>query len=144
MAGWADLQLTIIARGRIGASPEAELVDRYVKRMRGRLRVIEIGDTASWPRLDDGRTVVLDETGADLTSEALADRIGKWRDDGCRELRFLIGAADGHDAATRASADLLLGFGHATWPHMLVRAMLAEQLYRASTIQAGHPYHRAG
>jgi 23S rRNA (pseudouridine1915-N3)-methyltransferase len=144
MAGWADLQLTIIARGRIGASPEAELVDRYVKRMRGRLRVIEIGDTASWPRLDDGRTVVLDETGADLTSEALADRIGKWRDDGCRELRFLIGAADGHDAATRASADLLLGFGHATWPHMLVRAMLAEQLYRASTILAGHPYHRAG
>jgi 23S rRNA (pseudouridine1915-N3)-methyltransferase len=144
MAGWADLQLTIIARGRIGASPEAELVDRYVKRMRGRLRVIEIGDTAPWPRLDDGRTVVLDETGVDLTSEALADRIGKWRDGGCRELRFLIGAADGHDAATRASADLLLGFGHATWPHMLVRAMLAEQLYRASTILAGHPYHRAG
>jgi 23S rRNA (pseudouridine1915-N3)-methyltransferase len=144
MAGWADLKLTIIARGRIGASPEAELVDRYVKRMRGDLRVIEIGDTAPWPRLDDGRIVVLDETGVDLTSEALADRIGKWRDGGCRELRFLIGAADGHDAATRASADLLLGLGRATWPHMLVRAMLAEQLYRASTILAGHPYHRAG
>jgi 23S rRNA (pseudouridine1915-N3)-methyltransferase len=112
--------------------------------MRGELRVIEIGDTAPWPRFDEGRTVVLDETGADLTSEALADRIGKWRDGGGREVRFLIGAADGHDAATRAGADLLLGFGRATWPHMLVRAMLTEQLYRASTILTGHPYHRAG
>jgi 23S rRNA (pseudouridine1915-N3)-methyltransferase len=61
-----------------------------------------------------------------------------------REARFLIGAADGHDAATRDGADLLLGFGLATWPHLLVRAMLMEQLYRATTIIAGHPYHREG
>jgi rRNA large subunit m3Psi methyltransferase RlmH len=66
-----------------------------------------------------------------------------WQDSGTREVRFLIGAADGHDPATRADADLLLGFGRATWPHMLVRGMLAEQLYRATTIIAGHPYHRA-
>ena len=138
------MKLSIVARGRIGASPEAELVDRYLKRLRGELTITEIGDTASWPRWDGGRTVVLDETGKDLSSEALAAQLARWRDDGAREIRFLIGAADGHDPATRAGADLLLGFGSATWPHMLVRAMLAEQIYRATTIIAGHPYHRAG
>ncbi|WP_426169958.1 23S rRNA (pseudouridine(1915)-N(3))-methyltransferase RlmH [Sandarakinorhabdus sp. DWP1-3-1] len=138
------MRLHIVARGRIGASPEAELVERYVKRLRGDLVVTEIGDIAPWPRFDGGRTVVLDETGKDLGSEALAVTLARWRDDGAREVRFLIGAADGHDAATRAGADLLLGFGRATWPHMLVRAMLAEQIYRATTIIAGHPYHRAG
>ena len=85
---------------------------------------------------------MLDETGADLASTALAERLRDWQDGGTREVRFLIGAADGHDDATRAGADLLLGFGRATWPHMMVRAMLAEQLYRATTIIAGHPYHR--
>ncbi len=138
------MKLTIIARGRIGASPEADIVERYRARMRGEMAVVEIGDTAPWPRFEGGRTVVLDETGRDLGSEALAERLRGWRDDGVRETRFLVGAADGHDPATRAGADLLLGFGKATWPHMLVRAMLAEQLYRAGTIMAGHPYHRAG
>lgn len=138
------VKLSIVARGRIGASPEAELVDRYTKRLRGEMSVTEIGDTAPWPRFEGGRTVVLDELGRDLGSEALAEQLRRWRDDGAREVRFLIGAADGHDAATRAAADLLLGFGRATWPHMMVRAMLAEQLYRATTILAGHPYHRAG
>lgn len=138
------MRLAIVARGRIGASPEAELVDRYAKRLRGELSVTEIGDSAPWPRFEVGRTVVLDETGKDLSSEALAAILGGWRDGGTRDVRFLIGAADGHDIATRAGADLLLGFGRATWPHMLVRAMLAEQLYRATTILQGHPYHRAG
>ncbi len=137
------MRLAIIARGRIGQCPEAELVERYAKRLRGTLSITEIGDEAPWPRFEAGRTVVLDETGKDMGSEALAALLGRWRDDGARETRFLIGAADGHDAATRAGADLLLGFGRATWPHMLVRAMLAEQLYRASTILAGHPYHRS-
>ncbi len=137
------MRLAIIARGRIGQCPEAELVERYAKRLRGTLSITEIGDEAPWPRFEAGRTVVLDETGKDMGSEALAALLGRWRDDGAREARFLIGAADGHDAATRAGADLLLGFGRATWPHMLVRAMLAEQLYRASTILAGHPYHRS-
>jgi 23S rRNA (pseudouridine1915-N3)-methyltransferase len=106
--------------------------------------VTEIGESAPWPKSDAARTIVLDETGKDLSSEALAALLGRWRDDGVRDVRFLIGAADGHDAATRAGADLLLGFGKATWPHMLVRAMLAEQLYRAMTILSGHPYHRSG
>ena len=138
------MRLAIVARGRIGASPEAELVERYARRLRGEMTVTEIGDMAPWPRWDGGRTVVLDETGKDMASEALAVILGGWRDDGTREVRFLIGAADGHDGATRAGADLLLGFGRATWPHMLVRAMLAEQLYRAMTILQGHPYHRSG
>lgn len=137
------MKLIIFARGRIGASPEADLVERYRLRMRGQLTIAEIGETAVWPRTDAGRTVVLDETGRDLGSEALAAQLGHWRDAGVREVRFLIGAADGHDTATRQEADLLLGFGGATWPHLMVRAMLAEQLYRATTILAGHPYHRS-
>ncbi len=120
------------------------MVERYRVRMRGEMVVSEIGDGAPWPKFDGGRTVVLDETGRDVSSEDLAAQLGKWRDEGVREVRFLIGAADGHDAATRAGADMLLGFGRATWPHMMVRAMLAEQLYRASMILAGHPYHRSG
>ena len=70
--------------------------------------------------------------------------LGRWRDNGVREARFLIGAADGHEAGLRDSADLLLAFGKATWPHLLARAMLAEQLWRATSILAGHPYHREG
>jgi 23S rRNA (pseudouridine1915-N3)-methyltransferase len=87
-------------------------------------------------------TVLLDERGVSLTSEEFAARLGRWRDHGRRDIRFVIGGADGHDEAARQSADLLLAFGRATWPHLLVRAMLAEQLYRAVTILTGHPYHR--
>jgi 23S rRNA (pseudouridine1915-N3)-methyltransferase len=136
------LKFVIIARGRLGQGPEAELVARYAKRLGARLQHVEIGDTAPWPAWEGGRTVVLDERGRDLPSTELAALLARWRDDGARATRFLIGAADGHDAATRASADLLLGFGRATWPHLLVRAMLAEQLYRAQSIMDGHPYHR--
>ena len=89
-------------------------------------------------------TVVLDERGRTQGSAEFAAKLGRWRDDGMRECRFLIGGADGHPAAVRDSADLLLSFGSATWPHMLARAMLAEQLYRATAILAGHPYHREG
>ncbi|MEI6418841.1 MAG: 23S rRNA (pseudouridine(1915)-N(3))-methyltransferase RlmH [Sphingomonadales bacterium] len=136
------MKLIIIARGRLGQGPEAELVARYAKRLGARLQCQEIADTAPWPAWEGGRTVVLDERGRDLASAELAAHLGRWRDDGARAVRFLIGAADGHDAATRAGADLLLGFGRATWPHLLVRAMLAEQLYRAQSILDGHPYHR--
>ena len=90
------------------------------------------------------RRVVLDERGRQFASKPFAEQIGRWRDDGIREVRFLIGAADGHDDALRREADLLLAFGEATWPHMLARAMLAEQLWRATSILANHPYHREG
>ncbi len=87
--------------------------------------------------------VALDERGRDLTSEALAGQLGRWRDEGARAAAFLIGGPDGLGAAARERASLVLSLGRMTWPHMLVRAMLAEQLYRATTILAGHPYHRA-
>ena len=89
------------------------------------------------------KTVLLDEKGKAMGSEDFAHLLGRWRDDGVREARFALGAADGHSPEDRASADLLLAFGPATWPHLLARAMIMEQLYRAPSILAGHPYHRA-
>jgi 23S rRNA (pseudouridine1915-N3)-methyltransferase len=138
--------LHIVARGRIGRSPEAELVDRYLKRLSWPVRVTELPDTGGRMPAIEGATriVMLDETGENLPSRVLAERLGAWRDDGIREARFLIGAADGFGDAERAQADLLLSFGRATWPHMMARAMVAEQLWRASSILANHPYHREG
>ncbi len=88
--------------------------------------------------------MLLDERGKNLSSEELAAVLSRWTDDGVREARFMLGAADGHSDQEREDADLLLAFGKATWPHLLARAMLAEQIYRATTILAGHPYHRSG
>ena len=138
--------LHIVARGRIGRGPEAELVDRYVKRLAWPVRITELPDTGGkMPPLEPGtRTILLDETGEVLASKMFAERLEKWRDNGVREVRFLIGAADGFDDADRGRADLLLSFGRATWPHLLARAMLAEQLWRATSILANHPYHREG
>jgi 23S rRNA (pseudouridine1915-N3)-methyltransferase len=138
--------LHIIARGRIGRSSEGEMVERYLKRIAWPVKHSELPDkggtlpVATTPL----RTVLLDERGRLLSSEEFAALLGRWRDDGVRECRFLIGAADGHGDKARGEADLLLGFGAMTWPHMLARAMLAEQLWRATSILAGHPYHRAG
>lgn len=140
------MQLHIIARGKIGRSPEAELVDRYVRRIAWPVRLTELPDSGGTvpASLTPARTVLLDERGRLMSSEEFAALLGRWRDDGLREARFLIGAADGHGEAARGKADLLLGFGAMTWPHLLVRAMLAEQLWRATSILAGHPYHRSG
>ena len=133
-------------RGRIGRSPESDLVDRYLKRIAWQTRVTELPDAGGkMPALDSqAKRVLLDERGEMLGSLAFADRLGRWRDDGVREARFMIGAADGFGDAERADADLLLSFGRATWPHLLARAMLAEQLFRATSILANHPYHREG
>ncbi len=138
--------LHIVARGRIGRSPEAELIDRYLKRVSWPTKITELPDTGGkMPPVEPGtRIVMLDEKGRDLPSMAFATQLGRWRDDGVRETRFLLGAADGFDDAQRAQADLLLAFGKATWPHLMARAMLAEQLWRAASILAGHPYHREG
>jgi 23S rRNA (pseudouridine1915-N3)-methyltransferase len=140
------MRLHIIARGKLGRSPEADLLERYAKRIAWPFKHTELpeaGGTIPAP-LAPAREVLLDERGQQLTSEAFATLLGKWRDEGVRETRFLVGAADGHGEAARQNADLLLGFGAMTWPHLLARAMLAEQLWRATSILAGHPYHRSG
>ncbi len=138
--------LHIVARGKIGRSPEAELVERYLKRINWPTKVTELPDRGGkMPELaPNGILIVLDERGQALPSSQLASRLETWRDSGKREIRFLIGGADGHDEEQRRSADLLLSFGPATWPHLLARAMLAEQLFRATSILANHPYHREG
>ena len=138
--------LHIVARGKIGRSPEAELVDRYLKRIAWPTKVTELPDRGgSVPApAANSATVVLDERGEALSSTQLALALERWRDGGKREARFLIGAADGHAQPERDSADLLLSFGPATWPHLLARSMLAEQLFRATSILANPPYHREG
>jgi 23S rRNA (pseudouridine1915-N3)-methyltransferase len=138
--------LHIVARGKIGRSSEADLVERYMKRISWPTKLTELPDRGGKiPELPaNAITVVLDERGKALTSTELARTLEGWRDGGKREVRFLIGAADGHGEEQRSGADLLLSFGPSTWPHLLVRAMLAEQLFRATSILANHPYHREG
>lgn len=140
------MRLHIVARGKIGRSPEADLVERYGKRIGRDWQLTELPEkggrvpAAANPHI----IIALDEKGANWSSEELAKKFGKWQMDGVGEVRFLIGAADGLTREERDSADYLLAFGKATWPHLMVRAMLAEQIYRATTILANHPYHRAG
>ena len=138
--------LHLIARGKIGRSPEAELVERYLNRIAWPTKVTELPDRSGTLPVAPPASVMilLDERGGMLSSIDFARKLEGWRDGGKREARFLIGAADGHDAALRGAADLILSFGPATWPHMLARAMLAEQLFRATSILANHPYHREG
>ena len=138
--------LHIIARGKIGRSPEADLVQRYLRRIAWPTKMTELPDKGGNvpPVPANSVSVVLDERGKALTSVELARKLESWRDAGTREARFLIGAAYGHDEKERSAADMLLSFGAATWPHLLVRAMLAEQLFRATSILANHPYHREG
>jgi len=155
------VRVAILAVGRLKAGPEAALTEDRLARFDavgralalGPARVVEVEDRkrrgaeAEAALLLDaapaGPLVALDERGAALSSEGLAERLAEWRDGGARETVFAIGGADGHGAALRARADLMLSFGKMVWPHMLARAMLAEQLYRAASILAGTPYHRA-
>jgi 23S rRNA (pseudouridine1915-N3)-methyltransferase len=140
------LKLHIVARGKIARSPEADLVARYAQRITWPFAITELPETGGKvaPVLAPAKVIVLDEGGVTMGSTAFAKLLENWRESGVREARFLIGAADGLSADERASADLIWSFGAMTWPHLLVRAMLAEQLYRATSIIAGHPYHREG
>ena len=140
------MRLHIVARGKIGRSPEAELVERYLKRISWPTKVTELPDRGgAMPAPErNSRTALFDEKGAQLSSTEIAELLGRWRDDGVSEVRFCLGAADGFDDVDRAAADKLIAFGKATWPHLMARAMLAEQLYRATSILANHPYHREG
>ena len=152
------MRVHVIAVGKVRAGPERDIFDAYRKRLPWPVetREVEARRQAGTDerRRDEAqlllkavpagaRIIALDERGTALSSTEFARRIGRWRDDGVPALAFLIGGADGLDEEVRRSAAMLLAFGPMTWPHQLVRAMLAEQLYRASSILAGHPYHRA-
>lgn len=160
------MRLVIAAVGRLKDGPERQLFERYRERLAGKGRAL------GWGRLDvieipesrapdsDGRKadeaarllaktseaatkVVLDENGRELTSESFAAFLRDRREAGIASIAFLIGGPDGHGSAALAGADLKLSLGKMTLPHMLVRVVLAEQLYRAATILTGHPYHRS-
>lgn len=151
------MKLSILAIGRAKDAPEKRLCDDYLRRLpwSADLREFEVRKPLPAPEKqkqesemllaaipDGAAVVVLDEGGRDLSSRQLAERLQHWQEDGRKDVAFVIGGADGHTDAIKARADLKLAMGRMTWPHMLARAMLAEQLYRASTILAGHPYHR--
>ena len=138
--------LHIIARGRIGRGPEAELVERYMKRVTWAQKISELPDTGGRmpAAADNSRTILLDEGGEQMSSLEFAKLLEGWRDGGVREARFCLGAADGFTPEEREGADKVIAFGRTTWPHLMARAMLAEQLWRATSIVAGHPYHREG
>ena len=143
--------------GRARAGPERDLYETYARRLtwpltlrefeeKRRLPPAELKNRESALLLDaipqGAAAVVLEATGGTLSSDSFADSLGKWRDDGRPAVAFVIGGADGLSGNVRDRADLLLAFGRQTWPHMLVRVMLIEQIYRAQQILAGHPYHR--
>ena len=151
------MRLTVIAVGRARGGAASTLFQEYSRRLRWPLRLIEV-DVAGRMGAAERRAragaallgkvppsalvVALDESGTALSSEALAARLGGWRDGGRREIAFLIGGAEGHEASVVERADFVLSLGPMTWPHLLVRGMLAEQLYRAECVLSGHPYHR--
>jgi 23S rRNA (pseudouridine1915-N3)-methyltransferase len=152
------LRLTIVAVGRAKPGPELDLARQYLRRLSPAPVLKEVEEKRPLPpaqlkareaelllaQVPDGATVVaLDERGAEIGSEEFARRVTAWRDAGVGDLVFLIGGADGHGEAVRTRANFTLALGRLTWPHMLVRALLAEQLWRAQAIAAGHPYHRA-
>jgi 23S rRNA (pseudouridine1915-N3)-methyltransferase len=157
------MRIVICAVGRARTGPLRALYEDYAgridgTRLFGRTELREVEERRTLPSAElkareadllsasipKGATVVaLDARGQGLTSEAFASRIGKWRDAGVADLAFVIGGADGLDKALVDKATLVLSLGAMTWPHLLARAMLAEQIYRAATILQGHPYHRA-
>jgi 23S rRNA (pseudouridine1915-N3)-methyltransferase len=156
------MRLHLCAVGRLRAGPERDLVDDYLQRCDRTGRPLGLGPVTEH-EVEDKRgggmaaegellaravpavsaLVVLDERGKTLSSPEFAAQLAQWRDSGRQDAAFVIGGADGIDPALRARADLAISFGRMVWPHMLVRVMLAEQLYRATTILAGGPYHRA-
>jgi 23S rRNA (pseudouridine1915-N3)-methyltransferase len=152
------VQIIVAAIGKAKPGPEKELFAAYAARVPWRIDLKEIeikkemavdarrareGEALLAAIPEGARIIALDERGKAETSEVFAKRLGRWRDDGVRCVAFVIGGGDGLDDALRKRADAVLSFGALTWPHMLVRALLAEQVYRAHTILTGHPYHRS-
>ncbi len=152
------MDIIIACIGHMKQSPELDLLSKYIKQTRWNVVVREFEDkkpgSAEERKKREGalllsavpaaaKIVVMDERGKLLSSEKFAKRLGDWQDESVPAVVFLIGGADGHSEEIRKKADLVLAFGEMTWPHMLARVMLAEQIYRAKTILDGHPYHRA-
>ena len=156
------MRISICAVGRLRAGPEKTLLDDYLTRFDrtgrslglGPARVIEVEDKKNAgmsaeaallrKALPSGAVIcTLDERGKVMSSPDFAQKLAGWRDMGRQDLAFVIGGADGIDPSLRAEADFSISFGAMVWPHMLVRVMLSEQLYRAATILSGGPYHRA-
>ena len=155
------MRVHVCAVGRLRAGPERDLVDDYLQRFDRTGRALSLGPLVEH-EVEDKRgggmaaeaellsravpsgavMVPLDERGRVLSSPEFAEQIARWRDGGRQDLAFVIGGADGIDPGLRARADFSISFGRMVWPHMLVRVMLAEQLYRAAAILAGTPYHR--
>lgn len=156
------MRVHLCAVGRLRQGPERALIDDYVTRFDRTGRALGLGPLAEH-EVEDKRGLgmaaeadllaravpegallaVLDERGRGLTSPGFAAQLARWRDGGRQDVAFVIGGADGIEPALRDRAEFALSFGAMVWPHMLVRVMLAEQLYRAATILAGGPYHRA-
>ena len=154
----AGVKLTIACIGRAGRGPERDLYEHYAGRIRWPLALRELEEKKKLPPAQlmrregelllearSGRAVLvaLDRRGKVLDSQAFASRLARWRDDAVADVAFLIGGADGHAEPLLEKAVLVLSFGAMTWPHLLARAMLAEQIYRGQQLLAGHPYHRA-
>lgn len=160
------MKIAILAVGRMKAGPEQELAGRYADRFTKAgpalgfefAGVIEINESRASDaksrkadeaqrlieRIRSGSAIIaLDERGKSLPSEKFATTLADMRDAGQRDLALVIGGPDGHDPSFLSSAQASIAFGNQTWPHQMVRIMLAEQLYRAATILSGHPYHRA-
>lgn len=150
------MRVTICAVGRLKNGAERDLIDKYAKRINWPLNIVEVEERRKLSAaelkqreceliaaaLPDGAVrVALDERGVAVASGALSEKLGRWRDEG-RDVAFMIGGAGGLAPELREGADMILSFGKATWPHMLARVMLVEQIYRAQEILAGHPYHR--
>jgi len=145
------MKVTILAIGKCKKnSPEQMLIDEYIKRSAWNVVIKEADNSTQKTEAEflqnsiphGAKVIVLDERGENIKSKELAGKIAAWQLNGCSELCFLIGGADGHLQSTRDKADLLLSFGKLTLPHLLMRAVLSEQIYRLQTIIAGHPYHR--
>lgn len=156
------MRLYVCAVGRLRAGPERDLVDDYYTRFDRTGRPLGLGPVAEL-EVEDKKNLgmaaeavlleraipagaliaTLDERGRVLSSPEFAEQLAKWRDGGRQDVAFVIGGADGIDPSLRAKAEFSLSFGKMVWPHMLVRVMLAEQIYRAATILGGGPYHRA-
>jgi 23S rRNA (pseudouridine1915-N3)-methyltransferase len=151
------LRIAIIAVGKLKSGPLKALEQHYAGRISWPLRIHEVVEKRKLPPAElrqregalllescpkDAVLVALDERGKALASAEFARRLGQWRDGGARDLAFLIGGAEGLSESVKRRAALVLSLGLATWPHFLARGMLLEQIYRAETLLAGHPYHR--